>query len=498
MNIKAVIALIAAATFTLHAAAQTPLSLIGEAAPKFQLNALDGTTVTLDQHAGKQPVVIDFWATWCGPCVRALPMLQNLAERYQDKAAFYAVNIREDRQTVRRFIDDNQLTLPVLFDTDGSVAETFNVRGIPQTVLIDTEGRVFSVHVGFSPDMEQTLALELDATLAGKASGELQNEAAQRRADELQTRLLTKRQISDTPYIKAAASHHGRHVTLIRDDGAIEIRTQNQTRLIEHGDIPHEFYSSTTLINLNDGTPILAGARPWGQDIRLFDPIRQTTTAVNTDSGFNDAAAADLDGDGNDELIIGHNGNTGIKAFGFHNDAHEPTPLWHNRTLGNIWTIDAADVTGDDAPEIICTSATGNVHILSASGQRLADIEIPIYATVARPLPRQPDQDHALIAVYDSDGRLAVINHEGRPKWKRKLEPSHRPAILPSPDAAQLAFHAGEELILFDNANGNILGYHTLDPGSSIFWADDRENGKTTLHAASTTGLIQIEPAMNN
>jgi len=144
-----------------------PHPLNGAPAPDFSLQNLQGAPVTLADHLGKDVVVLDFWASWCPPCRKGLPILNTVAERYGDKGvAVYAVNIREGQSLVSEFVAKNKLTLNVLLDDTGIVAEDYGVSGIPQTVIIDRAGTIRAVHVGVSPfGFEKSLTADIDAAL---------------------------------------------------------------------------------------------------------------------------------------------------------------------------------------------------------------------------------------------------------------------------------------------------------------------------------------------
>jgi thiol-disulfide isomerase/thioredoxin len=129
-------------------------------APDFKLTTLDGKTVELSKLRGK-PVFIDFWATWCGPCRRALPHTQKLAEKYGKDAHILAINLKEDPDTVRQFMQSNNYTFTVPMDTNGSVAAEYRVRGIPHFVLIDARGKIQFVQIGYGPGIEQRFETEL-------------------------------------------------------------------------------------------------------------------------------------------------------------------------------------------------------------------------------------------------------------------------------------------------------------------------------------------------
>jgi len=135
-------------------------------APDGTLQLLDGSTVPLSSFMGQKVVVLDFWASWCGPCRKGLPMVQIVADYFAGSdVAFYAVNLREDAETVKKFFADAGLSLPVALD-DGTLSEAFGVNGIPHTVIIGKDGNIKSVHTGFSDDLDAKLTGEINAALA--------------------------------------------------------------------------------------------------------------------------------------------------------------------------------------------------------------------------------------------------------------------------------------------------------------------------------------------
>jgi thiol-disulfide isomerase/thioredoxin len=143
--------------------------LVGKPATNISLDLVDKGKFELKDHRDKDVVMIDFWATWCGPCVMELPILTEVAEGYKDKGvAFYAINLRESPAQIKKFQEDKKLKFTVALDKDGATANAYNVEGIPTLVLVDKKGVVQSVHVGYNPGIKKTLAQELDALLAGK------------------------------------------------------------------------------------------------------------------------------------------------------------------------------------------------------------------------------------------------------------------------------------------------------------------------------------------
>jgi thiol-disulfide isomerase/thioredoxin len=142
---------------------------VGSTAPSVQLPQLAGGEFNLADHAGKNVVMLDFWATWCGPCVAELPLLVDVAGEYQSKGVVLcAVNVREDPNDIRKFLSQQRLAVNVGLDS-GEVAGQYGVEGIPCLVLIDRDGIVQSVHVGYDPNIKNVLRKELNTLLDGKS-----------------------------------------------------------------------------------------------------------------------------------------------------------------------------------------------------------------------------------------------------------------------------------------------------------------------------------------
>jgi len=148
---------------------ERPSPLLGKPAPDFTLSLLDGGQVRLSDHKGKNIVILDFWATWCPPCRKALPVLLKVTEAYKDKGVLlYGVNQGEKPGTIRRFLEKQDLKLVVALDSDGKVGDVYGAQAIPQTVIVGKDGTVQAIHVGLLPDLEKRLKKELDALLAGQ------------------------------------------------------------------------------------------------------------------------------------------------------------------------------------------------------------------------------------------------------------------------------------------------------------------------------------------
>ena len=139
---------------------------VGPAASDFSLDSLDGSVVRLSDNEGRV-ILINFWATWCMPCLYELPHIQKLYDRYREKGlTVLAVSTDFDRARVGPFIQEYGYTFPVLFADPGIQAD-YAVRSIPTTFLVDRKGRLRFMQTGYGPDTETELEWAL-AQLLGR------------------------------------------------------------------------------------------------------------------------------------------------------------------------------------------------------------------------------------------------------------------------------------------------------------------------------------------
>lgn len=121
--------------------------LPGALAPDFTLTTLEGESITLSDLRG-QPVIINFWATWCGPCRQETPHFQTFYEQNHPDVVMLGINQRESTSTVINFVEEFGMTYPVLLDENGSVYDTYQVFGLPTTWFVNPDGVLVSVAPG--------------------------------------------------------------------------------------------------------------------------------------------------------------------------------------------------------------------------------------------------------------------------------------------------------------------------------------------------------------
>ncbi len=138
---------------------------------QFVLPDLDGREVSLQEELAQGPVVLDFWATWCKPCIQSLPKIAEIAAEYQDRGVrVYTVNIDGPRNLVkiRPFLQRHRLQLPVLVDRTNQVMKQFQLVGLPATLVLSAQGGVVYRHQGYRPGDELKLKAALDALVPPK------------------------------------------------------------------------------------------------------------------------------------------------------------------------------------------------------------------------------------------------------------------------------------------------------------------------------------------
>jgi peroxiredoxin len=139
----------AAVVLALGASAAVPAIAPLSAAPDFTLHVMNGPNLRLQEQRGRV-VMVNFWATWCGPCRQEMPQLNRLYEKYHAAGfVLLGVNVDDDTSKAAEVAGKLGVTFPVLLDTDKTVSKLYELSTMPSTVIIDRDGKVRYVHRGY-------------------------------------------------------------------------------------------------------------------------------------------------------------------------------------------------------------------------------------------------------------------------------------------------------------------------------------------------------------
>ncbi len=155
-----------ALVFTVFATTSVASSgLMGQPAPDFALKSSTGENLRLSEYRG-DVVMINFWATWCGPCRQEMPLLDALHDRYERVGfSLLGVNIDDDSSKAMDMISELGVNFTVLFDSRKEVSRMYDVDAMPVTILLDREGNVRHVHQGYKPGYEDLYLDEIRSLL---------------------------------------------------------------------------------------------------------------------------------------------------------------------------------------------------------------------------------------------------------------------------------------------------------------------------------------------
>jgi thiol-disulfide isomerase/thioredoxin len=141
---------------------------VGEGAPALRLPTAKGETVALESLRG-QVVYVDFWASWCGPCKRSFPWMNELVQRYGDKGfTVVAVNVDKKAEDADRFLAQTPARFTVVYDAPGATPAAWAVKGMPSSYLVDRSGKVVMVEQGFRDEQKSAVEQRIRDSLAAR------------------------------------------------------------------------------------------------------------------------------------------------------------------------------------------------------------------------------------------------------------------------------------------------------------------------------------------
>ena len=136
---------------------QTPQSTVGETeqavpegepAPSVTFETFEDGQASLSDFYGEKPLVVNFWASWCPPCVTEMPDIEEVHQQFGDRTNFLGINTQDERAEAERLVDETGVSYPLALDPEGRIFQAFGVFGMPSTFFVDEQGRIVERHTG--------------------------------------------------------------------------------------------------------------------------------------------------------------------------------------------------------------------------------------------------------------------------------------------------------------------------------------------------------------
>jgi peroxiredoxin len=154
MTIPSTLRVLLALVLSAAAGLASAVTAVGSPAPDFTLRVLDGPNLRLQEQRGKV-VLVNFWATWCGPCRKEMPHLNRIADKYRSSGlVMLGINVDDDVRNAADVAAKLGVKFPVLLDTDKKVSKLYDLNSMPSTLVIDRSGRVRYLHRGYQDGYE--------------------------------------------------------------------------------------------------------------------------------------------------------------------------------------------------------------------------------------------------------------------------------------------------------------------------------------------------------
>ena len=141
---------------------------MGDGAPAFSLPTAAGDTVALEKLRGRV-VYVDFWASWCGPCRRSFPWMNEMHRKYGNQGlAIVAINVDKKRADAERFLSQVPATFTIVYDAAGVTPSAYDVKGMPSSYLIDAAGKIVAIEQGFRDERAGELEAQVRTMIGAK------------------------------------------------------------------------------------------------------------------------------------------------------------------------------------------------------------------------------------------------------------------------------------------------------------------------------------------
>ncbi len=337
----------------------------GVIAPDISVTTLDGRTMKLSELKGKR-VVLDFWATWCPPCVREIPhFIQLFSQTARDDLVIVGIS-DEDVKKLREFVKKQGINYPIA-SAKNLPSPYADIQSIPTTFFIDRKGVIQTVAVGYHEYSD----LKRDA-LATDFPGEPKPAPAGPPVLPDASQMLKPSVLWSTNLPGAQAlcvgdwENDGVPRVLVAAGSTLHVfdLTGAETSSVP---LPGRFTLIECGRNKEKGACLL-GYNNWGHDVTVMDHSGKKLWSVSASAGVDGAHWGDLNGDGTDEMIVGMNGGGGLQAW-----SADGNKLW-SADLGNVWNQAIVSAAQDQPARVFATEAGGSVRVFDAQGKLQATL----------------------------------------------------------------------------------------------------------------------------
>jgi peroxiredoxin len=375
------------------------------------VTTLDGATMALSDLKGKR-VILDFWATWCPPCVKEIPHFVRLRNEVSTNDLVLIGISDEERGTLEAFIKKHKVNYPIGSAKDAP-SPYADIQSIPTTYFIDRKGVIQKILVGyhdFEHLKEHATAEDFEGEPKLAPSAEEEEGSVRAAAEPLDSQEAWRANIAGATALASGDwDRDGREEALVLDGSKRLHVLSDEGRTVATVALAGD---TGTLIELGHHKtgPRLLTYRNWGNKVSVYDNSGKQLWAYAAGSGVNGAHWGDLDGDGTDELVVGLNGGGGLHAV-----SAEGQRLW-KVSLGNVWNQAVIPVGKEREARVFATEAGGSVRCYDAKGKSLKSLR-----------PREEYFSQMSAAVVEGAGRIQIVvkdddvtlgvDPDGREQW---------------------------------------------------------------------------------
>lgn len=364
----------------------------GVPAPDITVRTLEGEEMKLSQLRGRR-VILDFWATWCPPCVKEIPhFIQLINETSRDDLVIVGVS-DEDEATLRPFVAKHGINYPIASVAEDLPAPYSGVTAIPTTFFIDRNGIIQNVLEGYH-DLGDLRSHALAADYDGDPRQAPQPTASALPNADHPLQPVKRWSQSRSAVTLNAGDWDGdgrKDLLLVERGGRLRVLAADGSE-IASVKLPGEFSLIELGRHREHGVRLL-GYSNWGKEVVVLDDQGGKLWTYPSGSGVNGAHWGDLDGDGTDEMVVGMNGGGGLHAV-----SADGKQLWLVGSLGNVWNQAIVPAVADQPARVFATEAGGSVRVFDAHGRALRTL---------RPLGEYFSQMSA--ARVDAAGTVQVV-----------------------------------------------------------------------------------------